>query len=146
MATNIPFIRGRDVLMKVYQDGAPVLIEAKNFDLEENATENADGVNGEDRDRLDKVTNFYSGSIDIYQSDQHVMDMIMAAQVQDDAAGLPLEQFATFRFNNRDGTRTTYILQECKFGPFKDNASGRGDTVMLNLKIRGRYWKLGKSI
>ncbi len=145
MATNIPFIRGRDVKMKLYQDSKPVLIDAKNFDLEENATENADGVNGEDRDRLDKVTNYYTGTVDIYQSDQHVMQMIMDAQVQDDAAGLPLTQFATIIFNNRDGTRTTYLLKECKFGPFKDTAAGRGDTAMLNLKIRGRYWELGKS-
>lgn len=140
MATNIPFTRGRDVKVKFYQDDLPILMDAKNFDIEENATEANDGVCGEDRDRLDKVTNYYSGSFDIYQTDQHIMQSIMDAQAQDDAAGIPLTQLLSVRFNNRDGTRTTYLLKECKFGPFKDNAGGRGDNVMLNVKIRGRYW------
>lgn len=146
MAANIPFVRGRDVLLKIYQDSKPVLIDCKNFDLEENATETNDGVCGEDRDRLDKVTNFYSGTFDIYQVDQHVMQSIMDAQDQDDAAGIPLNQSASFRINNRDGTRTTYLLQEVKIGPFKNAAGGRGELLMLNLKIRGRYLKLAKSI
>lgn len=144
--SNGPNIRGRDVKMKMFQDGKPILIDAKNFDIEENATETNDGVCGEDRDRLDKVTNFYSGSVDIYQQDQHVMAKVIEAQDVDDAADAPLTQYATFIFKNRDGTRTVYKLSECKFGPFKDSASGRGDNVMLNMKIRGRYWSLGKSV
>lgn len=141
MASNVPFFRGKDVVLKLYQDGKPVYIAAKNWDVEENATEVAEGVNGEDRDRLDKVTNYYSASVDIYQADQTFMDAYIAAQAKDDASVLPLKQSAAIMIKHRDGTRAAYLLQEAKFGPTKTTQSGRADAVMLNVKVRFRYYR-----
>lgn len=146
MPSNIPFFRGRNVKLKMYQDGKPVYLAAKNWDVEENATEIAEGVNGEERDRLDKVTNYFSCSVDIYQADQELMNSIIAAQDQDDLETLPLDQRCAVLINQRDGTSAAYGLMECKFGPFKMTQSGRGDAVMLNLKIRARYYKKVPSI
>ena len=141
MAANIPFFRGQNVTLKVFQDGKPFYIAAKNWDVEENAAEIAEGVNGENRDRLDKVTNYYTANVDIFQTDQSVMDKIIDAQNQDDSNGLPLKQTAAISINHRDGTKAAYILQECKFGPWKTTNSSRQDAVMLNLKIRFRFYK-----
>jgi hypothetical protein len=141
MAANIPFFRGQNCVLKAYQNGKPVTLLAKVWDVDENATEIAEGVNGEHRDRLDKVTNYYSTSVDMYQTDQEVMQAIMDAQDVDDANGLPLKQTCAIQINHRDGTKAAYILQECKFGPFKESQGGRADAVMLNLKIRFRYFK-----
>lgn len=146
MASNIPFFRGQNVTLKFYQDNKPVYLAAKNWDVEENATENNDGVNGEDRDRLDKVTNYYTASVDIFQSDQAVMDAYMAAQATDDAAGIPNKQTAAIQIRHRDGTRAAYVLQEVKAGPMKQSMTGRAEAVMMNLKLRFRYYKAVPSI
>jgi len=143
---NTPFFRGANVVLKFYHDNRPVYIAAKNWDVEENATEAQDDVNGEDRSRLDKVTNFFSATVDIFQSDQEFMEAYMAAQAEDDAANLPKKQTAAIQIKHRDGTRAAYLLQEVKAGPIKVSNSSRQEAVMLNLKLRFRYWKPVKSI
>lgn len=139
-SANVPFFRGKDVVFKFYQDGTPVYMAAKNWNVDENATEVADGVNGEDRDRLDKVTNYYSASVDIYQSDQVVMQSIIDAQATDDLNDLPLNQTAMITIRHRDGTKAAYKMTGVKAGPFGVSQTGRSDAVMLNVKMRFRYW------
>jgi len=140
MASNIPFYRGKDVVLKFYQNGKPVTLLAKNWSVEEDAVEAADGVNGEDRDRLDKVTNFYRATVDIFLADQEVMQAIIDAQVPDDASTLPLKQTGAIQIRHRDGTKAAYLLKEMKAGPFTKNQGGRTDPVMLTLKMRFRYF------
>lgn len=146
MAANIPFVRGQNVVFKFYQDNKPVYIPAKVWDVEENATEVADDVGGEDRSRLDKVTNFYSMSIDIFQADQAVVQAYLDSQATDDAAQLPKKQTGALQIKHRDGTRAAYLLQEMKAGPMKLSMSSRTDAYMLNLKVRFRYFKNVPSI
>lgn len=141
MSDAVPFFRGQNVVLKARQDNKNVTLLAKVWDVEENATEVNEGVNGEHRDRLDKVTNFYSISLDVYQTDQEVMQAILDAQDVDDANGLPLKQTCAIQINHRDGTKAAYILQEAKFGAFKMSQSGRADAVMLNWKLRFRFIK-----
>ena len=146
MATNIPFFRGQNVVFKFYQDNKPVYIAAKNWEVEENATEIADGVNGENRDRLDKVTNYYTASLDIFQTDQEVMEAYLAAQQADDDNQLPKRQTAAVQITHRDGTRAAYLMTEVKAGPMKVTNSSRQEAVMLNLKLRFRFYKAVPSI
>jgi len=146
VAANIPFFRGQNVVLKFYQDNKPVYLAAKNWDVEENATEVADGVNGENRDRLDKVTNYYTATVDIFQTDQEVMEAYLKAQQADDDNLLPKRQTGAVQIKHRDGTRASYLLQEVKAGPMKLNNASRQEAVMLNLKLRFRYYKQVPSI
>ena len=146
MAANIPFFRGKDVVFKFYQDGKPVYLAAKNWDVDENATENADGVNGEDRDRLDKVTNYFTASLDVFQADVNAINTYIAAQDADDQSLLPLKQSGAVQIRMRDGTRAAYLLQEMKMGPCKLSMSSRQEAVMWNVKLRFRYFKQVPSI
>jgi hypothetical protein len=146
VATNIPFFRGQNCVLRLYQDNKPIYIATKNFDVEENVTEVADGVNGEHRDRLDKVTNYYTANVDIFQTDQEVVERYMEQQDNDDANGLPLKQTGAIMINHRDGTRASYLLQEMIIGPMKLTNSSRQEAVMLNLKLRFRYLKKVPSI
>src|SRR5687767_11322537 len=114
MATNIPFFRGQNVTLRVFQNNKPVYVAAKTWDVEENAAEIADGVNGEDRDRLDKVTNYYSLTVDIFQTDQEVVQAYLDALARDDSAQLPMKQTLGISIKHRDGTRAAYVLQEAK--------------------------------
>lgn len=141
MSASIPFFRGQNVVLKLYQDGKPIYLAGKSWDVEENVTEVADGVNGEHRDRLDKVTNYYTASVDVFQTDQAIVEAYMEAQDNDDANGLPLKQSGAIQINHRDGTRAAYMLQEMIVGPMKMTNSSRQEAVMLNLKLRFRFFK-----
>ncbi len=136
MANDTKFFRGENAVLKYYQNGKPIYIACKNWSVDQNATECADGVNGEDRDRLDIVTNYFSASADIFQNDQSVMQSIMDAQAAHDAAGLPPRQAGAIQIRHRDGTRANYLLKEMTTGPWGMNNSGRADAVMLSLKFR----------
>jgi hypothetical protein len=140
-ATNVAFFRGQDVVLRFYQNNAQVLLPAKNWSVEQNAAEINEGVNGEYRDRLDLVTNFYSGSVDIYQADQKTMDSIIAAQAPYDNSTFPLTQYAAVLIRQRDGVTAGYALREAVFGPWNMNMSSRQDPVMLNIKFRFRFYE-----
>lgn len=133
---NVNFFRGRDVSLKFYQDGNAVLLNATNWSVEQNATEVADGINGETRDRLDIVTNYYSASADVLQNDQEVMKALIADQENEDASALPLSKSAAVVVRMRDGTRAAFILRGVVLGPFSETMSGRSDGVKLSIKFR----------
>src|SRR4051812_1927409 len=101
MAANIPFTRGGNAVLKLYQDNKPVSFACKVWDIEENATEIADGVGGEDRDRLDKVTNYFTLSIDVYHADTKAIQAYMDAQTVDDAGVLPKNQTGALQLKHR---------------------------------------------
>jgi len=145
-ASAIPFTRGQNVTLRLFQDGRPVYVLTKNFKIEESATEISDPVNGEIRDRLDKVTNSYSFSCEIYENDTVFMDAYMAAQEANDAQGLPLSQSAAVQKKMRDGTRVAYAMQEAVFGPWDYAPGERSAATMTNLKGKFRFFKRLPSI
>lgn len=150
MAANDPFFRGEDVTLRFYQQSGGamknVYIAAKNWEVEEDATEVAEGVGGENRDRLDKVTNYYRGSVDIFQADQEVMNAIIAAQDTDDANQFPLKQNFAVLIKQVGGVSAAYLCQEAKVGPWKKTMSSRQEVVMLGLKFRFRFYKKIQSL
>lgn len=138
--TTFPFTRGQNVTLRCYQGNSPIYLATKNFKVEENATETADPVNGELRDRLDKVANHYSFSGEVYVADAILMDTIIAAQDADDAQGLPLNQGAAVFIKHRNGTQSAYAMAEAKFGPFDFNPGERSAATMITFKGRFRFW------
>lgn len=146
MASSIPFIRGQNVKLRFYQNGRPIYIPVKNWKVTENATENADGVNGEKRDRLDKVTNFFEVTFDVFQENEDLMTAIMDAQEVDDSAGLPLKQTFAVQKEIRDGTKLAYICTEAKVGPWEETMSSRQEANMIGMKARFRWYKKVPSI
>lgn len=144
MAGTDPFIRGENVQLRFYQQkgGAlkPVYIAAKNWKVSENATEVNDGVNGEDRDRLDKVTNYYEITFDIFLPDMEFLDAYMEAQAAMDNNEFPLKQSFAVLIKTPRGNYA-YQCQEAMVGPWDKSMSSRSDGVMQSLKARCRYYK-----
>lgn len=142
MATNnLPFTRGLHVQLKFFSNGNPVVINAKNWNCEQNATEVQDDVCGELRSRLDLITNYFSGSVDIYHSDEETMNAIIEQQTNDDAYTTPFEQSASMRITHRDGTKAAYRLKGMKLGPWNMTTGGRTEANMINLKFRFTDWE-----
>lgn len=144
MAFNDPFVRGENAVLTFYQQSGAALkkvnIACKNWKVSENATEIAEGVNGENRDRLDKVINYYECTFDIYQPDVEFMTAYIAAQDNDDANGFPLKQTFAVMLKTPRGNYA-YSCQEGKVGPCDTNLSSRSDAVMVSVKARFRYYK-----
>lgn len=149
MAYNDPHIRGENVSLKFYQqkNGSikPVYIAAKNWKVTENATEVAEGVNGENRDRLDKVTNYYDCTFDIFLPDMEFMTAYIEAQNAFDNVELPLKQTFAVLIKTEKGNYA-YLCQEAVVGPIDLSMSGRADPVMVNVKARFRYYKAAPAI
>ncbi len=149
MASNDPFIRGENVVLKFYQQKGlamkPVYLAAKNWKVTENATEVAEGVNGENRDRLDKVTNFYDVSFDVFQPDMEFLDAYMEAQDAMDNNEFPLKQTFGVIIKTPRGNHA-YICQEAMVGPWDTGMSGRADPYMATCKARFRYYKKAPSL
>lgn len=143
MATpkNIPFTRGKNVTMKLFNDNNPVIVFGKNWTIEQNATEVADDVNGEIRVRLDLITNFFSGTVDIYESDESVMSEIIKQQANDDAYAAPLSQSASIRIRHNDGSKAAYRCKGMVWGPWTSATPGRTEAKMLTLKFRFTDWE-----
>lgn len=143
MATNDPFFRGEDVLLKLYQQSGAaikaVYLAAKNWKVNENATETNEGVQGENRDRLDKVTNFYDVNFDIYQSDVAFLTAYLAAQAALDNNQIPLQQSFAVLIRTPKGN-FAFVCQEAVVGPIDMGMTGRADPVMVNCKARFRYF------
>lgn len=137
---NFPFVRGEHITFKYYQSGSPVYFQATNWTCEANGTEVAEGVNGENRDRLDYVLNYFSASIDMNQTDEEPMNAIIADQENEDAANLPLDRQAAVLIRHRDGTKAAYLLKDCVIGPWNTAMSGRADPYKLTLKLRFVDW------
>lgn len=144
MSYNDPFIRGENVVLGFLQQKGTSMVKinvaAKNWKMSENALEAADGVGGENRDRLDKVTNYYEGSVDIYMPDLEVMDAYLLSQEADDNNQFPLQQAMQVTFKTPRGN-LLYSCQEVKLGPWDWSMGGRQDTMMQTLKFRFRFIK-----
>ena len=138
---NFPFTRGKNVSFKLFSDGNPHIIPGKNWNVEQNATEVVDDVNGEIRSRLDIITNYFSAAVDIFEADEDIMSMLMAQQANDDAYAAPLEQSCSLRVRHNDGTKAAYRLKGAVFGPWNRTMSGRTEANMINLKIRFTDWE-----
>lgn len=141
MSDNAKFFRGENTLLKIYQQAKPIYVAGKSWKCTQDATQCVDPVNGEKRDRLDLVTNYYDASLECYQSDQEILTALMASQETADNAGLPLKQTAAILIEHKDGTKAAYMLTECVFGPWDTGSSDRTSAVMISLKIRFRFFK-----
>ena len=74
----VPFLNGKDAKMKIFINGTEMVANAKNWTVTADVTKTADGVNGEDRDRLDSFVNFYTYSATCYMDKATQVDALKA--------------------------------------------------------------------
>lgn len=137
MADNIV---GKDVKITFYVDNAPVVVKCKNINVEEVATEVADGINGDDRDELQSITNFFRISFSGFKDSPKLLRALLANKRNDDAGLAQLNKAVGIRFSYRDGTRAVFVAKEMTLDPFSIDVSGRTERVMQQVKCRARYF------
>jgi hypothetical protein len=134
---------GRDTRFLVQFNGGrwPVLV--KSWRVQEQAVEAADGVNGEQRDRLQKITQFYKAMFDCYDSgNENTLSNLIQNQSNEDAQlpDLPVAGGLLFTFRGNRGIRQAFTLKNGTLGPLDMNMGGRTSALNHALSYRFQYF------
>jgi len=137
MAENI---RGKDVTIRLAFNNAPLIVKAKTIEVNENADEITDDVNGEDRSELDIVTNYFEINLENYTPNMDVINASLAEIANQDAQNPQTRKIVVIRFTLRGGGPVAYNAKQVTRSPFNLKAGGRKEAVMTTLKLRARYF------
>jgi hypothetical protein len=143
MGANSLLVYGRDTKFKVYFNNAPWPVVVKTWRVQEQAVEAADGVNGEQRDRLQKITNFYKCTFDCYDDGStDTLENLIANQQNEDAQqpDLSLSGGLIFTYRGNAGRRKAFVLKSCSLGPLDMNSGGRTTALNHALSFRAQYF------
>jgi len=133
---NNTTIRGTNAKIRFRQDGQPVVLDAKSWTIKPNVTKNADGVNGENRDRLSKTINYYEITVSCFQRDASVLQAYLTDQNNEDAMAAALDKQAGFTLYPRNGTSAPFLVVDVVWDDFDLNQGGRADAVMVTVNMR----------
>lgn len=142
----VPGMTGRNATLVVFQDNAKLNLPCKTWNIKPNVTKHADGVNGENRDRLDVTLNYYEGTFEMYTTDLEVLTKHLEAQAVRDDFTLPLDQKGAVRFNLNDGTRKSFVLLGMVIDDFDAKNGGRNEKFMVTQSFRFTDLKDSKAV
>ena len=145
---DIVYIRGLNAQFRFFlgNTGSEIILPAKSWSVKENSTKVTDPTGGEDRDRLDKVTNSFDLSIQSYLRYMTALDAWLDDIANNDAQVAPLAASGGIGCNVRDGTKKRYVMRELTRDDFSIDMGGRADAVMLSLNLRCRYFEAAKRV
>ena len=141
MASKIPFMKGEQATVRFVIGATPREIAVKSWKITRDVEKISDGVNGEDRNRLDVSTNSFDIALELYTPDAKLQKALLEDQANDDAGVQPLEKALTITQKPRDGTKTSLLCTEVTVDDWAFGAAGRTDRLMTTLPLRARYVK-----
>lgn len=137
----VDFVYGKDTKFKVYFNNNNWPISVHTWSIVEVAVEADDPVNGEDRDRSQKITKYYGCQFNCYEDgSSSILQNILAMQAAQDSnlPNLPFNGGVLFKY--RDGTRGAFVLKDCTFGPMSMSDGGRTTVFKHDLKFKAKYF------
>jgi len=142
MAKPNPFFVGRDCKLKFFIAGVSIgELDAKSFNVKKVATAVADGIIGEDRDRLDSIVNHYELKLTCHNADLKKLVALLADQELIDEGGIPTDQAMAIVIRPKDGSKTGFQASEAVFDDWSFDIGGMTERAMLEIPIRCRYFK-----
>lgn len=142
----IPLMEGRNGKLVVVQDRVRKTYDTKTYGIKPNVTKHADGVNGEQRDRLSVTLNYYEGSWSMYMKDAGIIRDFLAAQAARDAMTVPLDQEGAIRFFPNNGTRESFVLDDLILDDFDYQSGERNAKKMVTVNFRCGDMKEAKTL
>jgi hypothetical protein len=136
-----PFFKGKDVTLIFLRDSKKVEIKSKSIEVTLNSTDSNDGVNGEDRDRLQSTPNFFEIQIEAYMEDCKELQIMMDEVEQIDTRTQPLEKGVAMLVRPNNGTKYAAEAQQVSIGAWSWSISGRTENSMLKIPMRARYFR-----
>lgn len=141
MANQTPFFSGKDAVLRFFIDGDEVILNAKTWKVTAQGQKAADGVNGEDRARLQFLIDFFELTAECFMNDGKQIDAIQKYIANNDGQLTPFDGAAAIMIRPLDGTKKNFQAKELCWDGFDINNGGRTDRVMFSLQARFRYFE-----
>lgn len=136
-----PFWSGKNSKFLFFYDGQQVTLHVQNWSVKPNVTEAADGVCGEDRDRLQTMVNFYEISVTAWNTDLAPVEKLLANIDNNDANVQPKDKTAVLSIKPNDGTSAAFVASEISIGAWELSVGGRTERATLTVPMRARFFK-----
>lgn len=143
---DVPFISGKDAVFRLFLGGPEVILNAKTWNVKRNVTKVADGVNGEDRDRLQSITNYFEMQSDCFVNNAALLDALLNVISNDDAGLVPIVASGAVRLRIIGSGRVSYVASELVTDDWDIRQAGRSERLMAGLPMRFRYFKKTKAV
>lgn len=139
MGLAIPFLNGKDAKMRLFINGKESILNAKSWSITADVTKVADGVNGEDRDRVYSFVNFFSFAGTCFMDKANQFDDLLGYFANTDLQVAPFDCACGITFKVQDGSKKAYVAKEISLDDFNINQTDRKERVMFQLNFRARY-------
>ena len=134
-AKAIASMEGRHARFVFFQDRTRKAFPFKSWTVKPIVTKHTDQVNGEKRARS-KTIDGYEISGEMYMTDALALQAWGEQQAADDANTGLLDQDGALRFQVRDGTTASYILQDMHWDEFELRQGARNEKIMVSVSMR----------
>jgi len=139
---SIPFWKGKDAKVIFFQDGKQIPVDVDSWSVKPNVTDIADGVCGEERDRLDYEINYYDINLECKQQTTDALEAVLDDGDNQDAHVLPLDKSVAFSLKCNDGTNRAFAAGgDVTIGAWDFSAGGRTERNKFTLPLRSQYFK-----
>jgi hypothetical protein len=139
MGLAVPFINGKDAKIRLFINGTEMIANAKSWSVTKDVTKVSDGVNGEDRDRLDSFVNFFSWAMTCYMDKVSQVDALLAYDANTDLQVARFDCAVGITFKLQDGSKKAYVGKEIALDDWNVNQTDRKERTMFQLNFRSRY-------
>lgn len=137
---GIPFWSGKDSKLKFFFEDKTLVLDVMSWSIKPNVVEAADGICGEDRDRLQTIINFYEVSVEGKQEKLATLKEFLKDQQRLDDRVLAAEKAVGVLIFPLDGTQAAYQCREYTLGAWELSAKSRTDRNALVVPGRCRYF------
>ena len=138
---NIPFLAGKNFKAKLFIDGSGAPIDVKSIDVKANVTEIAEGICGEDRDRLQAITNYYEINLTLKIVTTEIIKKLAANSDNDDANVQPLAKDLALIAQPNNGLTEGFSFSEITLGAWALSIGDRKELANVTIPMRARYFK-----
>ena len=140
MADHLPFWSGKNAQVSFFIDGSnKVPVDVESWSCKPNVTTCNDGINGESRDRLQTIVNYYQITLNCKQQNLKDLDKLFENTANDDTNAPPLSKGLMIIIKPLDGTTSVYQLDgDVTIDDWEWANSGRSDRQKLTIPIRAQ--------
>jgi len=144
---SVPFLSGKNVKNVFIRDNEKVVLNDSSFEVKPNGVEIADGVNGENRDRLDYIINFYDINVTSFTAKLELVEAFIAEQKDRDTNTIPKDKAVGMVVQCNDGTTKSLVMWgDVTIGNWGLGIRGRTDRVQVTMPIRCQYLDFAPTI
>jgi hypothetical protein len=136
------FMRGEHAVVVLFIDGKKVdELDVESWSVDPVVDDISDGINGEDRDRLDKAIRFYRISLGCLNASAQKLKTLLAYDDALENDQQPSVQFGLSLRSRKGGAKDLFTATEAIIGGWKWASGGRTARQKLDIPVNARYFK-----